>query len=215
MRIKYLILIVIFLIANFGFSHGKNQYYGFMFGMNYSKLEHLETNKNIRGLSGGIFSEEEISSFQSIRLTISYTESNKEYTEYVSIYEDDYGDYYTLSTINTNKKHMEVPIEIKFFLPDNKYVRPYISAGPHFSFLIKGKRTQTYDGYSNYTYVSDISEDIFNMGYVLGGGVDLFIWTHLISMDFRYNHLYGRSIYSSSICFSIALSLNTIFSKLK
>jgi len=209
MRIKYSIFIVIFLLSNFGFSQGKNQYYGFLFGMNLSKLKYLETNKKTTGLSAGIFNENEISSFQSIRFSISYTEYNKKYTEY----DDDYGGYYKLCTVTINTKHFEIPIVMKFLLQVNKSIRPYVSAGPLFSFFVEGKGTQTYTGYSNYSHVSGIDEDLFNMGFVVGGGVDFFIKTHLISMDFRYNHLYGRSIYSSAICFSIALSLNTIFSK--
>jgi len=159
---------------------------GIKLGYDHDQIRRSYAYDNLNGFKIGIFGEQKMSDFHSLRLELGYTfRGTQSVVLYEMSYFDFYDDYYSEhSDIGKWGKgqYLNLTGMTKLFPPVDSWIIPYIYFGPALYFLVNDMKLEYIPGDLADGY--DFKPDRFDFYYAIGGGFDM--KNEGLSFDLRF-----------------------------
>jgi opacity protein-like surface antigen len=194
-----LIILILFIASSV---NAANLDFGLKLGLNNTWLTNTEKSYGFDGLEEkyytingptfGIYFEERLSAFHTIRTEVVYTQKKWHSIEY----QDYYGNhYYAPIMVSTAVNYIACALLLKIFPINLNATKPYICLGPELSMHISDSRTiKELVEYPHYSSDLDVGN---NYGFALGGGLEFSKTRPLISLEIRWVGGLKYSAYSN------------------
>jgi outer membrane protein with beta-barrel domain len=172
---------------------------GFKGGVNFATMDlnYEENTESRRLFGGGIFLRFRVNETFSIQPEILYMRKGtaRSYQGTISVPEYGWSSATVVVEELFNIDYLEIPVLIKFTIPTNGRLSPFVYTGPCLGIRSRARRditaTATRD---NETYVYSESDDIITVttvtdfGLICGGGIDFEVGQGLLTFDARYTY---------------------------
>ena len=166
------IVIAIFTTTLFGFAEGVN--FGIKAGMNIAN-ENYEGLQSRIGFCGGGFASIEVGDIIVIQPEALYTQKGAKWEWWI--------EPPGMTTLELD--YVEIPLLVRFILPDKGLVKPNLFVGPYFAINVNATYRMEVYGTSEAQDLDEYYKDT-DFGVVLGGGIDFLLKKGKIVLDGRY-----------------------------